>query len=385
MSTAALSPASLVRSDSENIIIKLHDKRHSKEAFDLLQEVQPSFVIMYDANPTLTRQLEMYAASRPGRALRIYFLVYEGSVEERSYLEDIELERKAFQQLIEHKSMMMGTERSNSQFAVPLSTTTSSPSREGRVDDTRRGGGGSGGGGGGGEGEVSHRRCVVVDAREFRSALPLMLHREGIEIVPMTLTVGDYILTPKICIERKSIPDLISSLKSGRLYKQAEQMCTHFEDPMLLIEFDDSRPFRLIDDLSRELTEYSIVSKLVLVLLHFPALHFLWMAHPRATASFFNRLKVNRDEPEDHIAAASNLTSGNAFDSTEGTAVHLTNQDTLRQVPGVTAGNFHRVIKKVKTLGELSRLSLGGMQELMGKVSGKRAFDFFNLKGVDRL
>jgi DNA excision repair protein ERCC-4 len=201
----------------------------------------------------------------------------------------------------------------------------------------------------------------------------------------MTLTVGDYILTPKICIERKSIPDLISSLKSGRLYKQAEQMCTHFEDPMLLIEFDDSRPFRLVDDLSRELSEYSILSKLVLVLLHFPALHFLWMAHPRATASLFNRLKVNRDEPEDHIAAASNLTSGNAFDSTEGTAVHLVNQDTLRQVPGVTAGNFHKVIRKVKTLGELSRLSLGGMQDLMGKVSGKRAFDFFNIKGVDRL
>jgi ERCC4-type nuclease len=37
-------------------------------------------------------------------------------------------------------------------------------------------------------------------------------------IVPATLTVGDYILTPEICVERKSIPDLVSSFNSGRLY-----------------------------------------------------------------------------------------------------------------------------------------------------------------------
>ena len=97
--------------------------------------------------------------------------------------------------------------------------------------------------------EAMENSCVVVDTREFRSALPLMLHLEGIEIIPMTLTVGDYILTPKRCVERKSIPDLIGSLNSGRLYKQAEQMCRHFEQPMLLIEFDDDRDFRLVDDI----------------------------------------------------------------------------------------------------------------------------------------
>lgn len=37
-------------------------------------------------------------------------------------------------------------------------------------------------------------------------------------IVPAMLTVGDYILTPEICVERKSIPDLVSSFNSGRLY-----------------------------------------------------------------------------------------------------------------------------------------------------------------------
>jgi len=57
------------------------------------------------------------------------------------------------------------------------------------------------------------------------------------------LQVGDYILTSEICIERKSISDLIGSLLSGRLYNQAVSMTRHYAKPMLLIEFDQNKPF----------------------------------------------------------------------------------------------------------------------------------------------
>jgi DNA excision repair protein ERCC-4 len=56
-----------------------------------------------------------------------------------------------------------------------------------------------------------------VDMREFRSTLPPILHEQGMKIVPCTLIVGDYVLSPNICIERKSIADLIGSFQSGRL------------------------------------------------------------------------------------------------------------------------------------------------------------------------
>ena len=38
---------------------------------------------------------------------------------------------------------------------------------------------------------------VLVDMREFRSSLPSMLHESGMLLHPMTLLVGDYILSPK--------------------------------------------------------------------------------------------------------------------------------------------------------------------------------------------
>lgn len=86
---------------------------------------------------------------------------------------------------------------------------------------------------------------VIVDMREFRSELPSLLHKRGMDIEPVTLEVGDYILTPEICVERKSISDLIGSLNSGRLYNQATAMSRFYTNPMLLIEFDTNKPFSL--------------------------------------------------------------------------------------------------------------------------------------------
>ena len=62
---------------------------------------------------------------------------------------------------------------------------------------------------------------IIVDMREFRSELPSLIHKRGIEIEPVTIEVGDYILTPEICVERKSIREPIQSkmsLKNGFLF-----------------------------------------------------------------------------------------------------------------------------------------------------------------------
>ncbi len=36
-----------------------------------------------------------------------------------------------------------------------------------------------------------------------------MLHAADIQVIPCTLQVGDYVLTPTMCVERKSLSDLI--------------------------------------------------------------------------------------------------------------------------------------------------------------------------------
>lgn len=52
--------------------------------------------------------------------------------------------------------------------------------------------------------------------------------------------MGDYILSNKICIERKGVntSDLYSSIKGGRLKEQIVKMSNYYENVALLIEFD---------------------------------------------------------------------------------------------------------------------------------------------------
>jgi DNA excision repair protein ERCC-4 len=58
---------------------------------------------------------------------------------------------------------------------------------------------------------------VIVDMREFHSRLPSLLQASGLLIIPATLTVRDHILAPDICVESKSIPDLVASFNSSQL------------------------------------------------------------------------------------------------------------------------------------------------------------------------
>lgn len=107
-----------------------------------------------------------------------------------------------------------------------------------RTINTRKAGGGK-------LSVTAEKPRVIVDIREFRSSLPTLLHGRGTDIVPVTLTVGDYILSPDICVERKSIKDLIASFKNGRLYTQCEAMVQHYKLPMVLIEFEENKSFSL--------------------------------------------------------------------------------------------------------------------------------------------
>lgn len=52
-------------------------------------------------------------------------------------------------------------------------------------------------------------------------------------------------LSPEMCIERKSLSDLRGSFISGRLYHQAEAMSRHYKIPILLIEFERDKAFVL--------------------------------------------------------------------------------------------------------------------------------------------
>lgn len=84
-----------------------------------------------------------------------------------------------------------------------------------------------------------------------------------VELLPYVLQVGDYILSPEMCVERKSISDLKGSFISGRLYHQAEAMSRNYKTPILLIEFERDKAFALhsVSEISADISVSLLCTK----------------------------------------------------------------------------------------------------------------------------
>ncbi len=78
---------------------------------------------------------------------------------------------------------------------------------------------------------------VFIDQREIRSTVARALEKLGVEIVLKTLEVGDYVLSDRVGIERKTAEDFLSTLMDGRdLFGQISDLVRTFERPLLIIE-----------------------------------------------------------------------------------------------------------------------------------------------------
>jgi DNA excision repair protein ERCC-4 len=191
------------------------------------------------------------------------------------------------------------------------------------------------------------------------------LHKHDFILEPVTIDVGDYILSPEICVERKSTSDLISSLNSGRLHSQAEQLCRHYSKPLLLIEFDDTKPFSLLPgDIRADISISDICSKLCLLLLHFPTLKLVWSPSLTATADIFRDLKRDQEDP--------------VLPSSEGVESDPVARDLLLSLPGVTSQNCHILMRHVRDIRALCSRTLNELEDLLGRENASKLYNFLH-------
>ena len=79
---------------------------------------------------------------------------------------------------------------------------------------------------------------VYVDQRERNSGIAKKLSEMGAVVNVKQLEVADYLLSERLAVERKSIPDFLQSLIDGRLMGQMSEMVRNFGTPILIIEGD---------------------------------------------------------------------------------------------------------------------------------------------------
>lgn len=187
-------------------------------------------------------------------------------------------------------------------------------------------------------------------------------------------------------MERKSISDLIGSLNSGRLYNQCVQMSRCYAKPILLIEFDQNKPFHLQRHFMMSGDSASsnadITQKLQLLTLHFPKMKLVWSPSPYATAQLFEELKQGKLEPDPEVAALAGSDEAGGLAEMESIAdrsnpnIH----DFIIKLPGINSKNIGKVMRKCKNIKELLKKSESELSELLSsQVQAKMLWEILHV------
>ncbi|MCL5428113.1 MAG: helix-hairpin-helix domain-containing protein [Candidatus Marsarchaeota archaeon] len=79
---------------------------------------------------------------------------------------------------------------------------------------------------------------LIVDNRERNLEIIDSLAQENVKLSFAQLPVGDYIVSDRMCIERKTVHDFESSIMDSRIFDQATRLREAFKNPIILIEGD---------------------------------------------------------------------------------------------------------------------------------------------------
>ncbi|CAI8503882.1 unnamed protein product [Hanseniaspora opuntiae] len=262
----------------------------SEESQNVLNTLQPKYVILYEPNLEFIRKLDLYKQIH--RSTKIFMLYYRDTIEEQNHLTQLKREKRAFVKLLKEKNsipkffmdytaQVLRTDQdgiagdiSSFEHIVKEKNYRNASKNSNKI--------------------MTRPPTVIIDTREFRSPLPGLLSRLGnIVVKPAFLVVGDYILTPEIAVERKSIPDLTNSLKNKKLHKQLRAMKKHYKRVVLLIEFQFGERFRLQD-----YGDMKVMDQLSQLIMELPFVRVIWSNSPLQTVNIFLSLKSGQFEPD---------------------------------------------------------------------------------------
>ena len=77
---------------------------------------------------------------------------------------------------------------------------------------------------------------IIVDNRERNLDVLDSLSKMNVLLKFSQLPVGDYIISDRVCVERKTSNDFESSIVDGRLFEQMERLSSSFQRPFMVVE-----------------------------------------------------------------------------------------------------------------------------------------------------
>jgi ERCC4-type nuclease len=123
------------------------------------------------------------------------------------------------------------------------------------------------------------RVVILADHREIASNVTRHLRGFDADIRESQLKVGDYIVSERVAVERKAIPDFIQSIIDQRLFKQVEELTNSYERPVVILEGNPEALF-----LERNMHENTIRGVLSSIAIDY-RVPLIWTRNSRETAA----------------------------------------------------------------------------------------------------
>lgn len=76
---------------------------------------------------------------------------------------------------------------------------------------------------------------IICDHREQPGGVVKHLHQLGVQVELRALDIGDFVLSDRVCVERKQCSDFIDSMLDGRLFEQLRALGA-YPKPLLILE-----------------------------------------------------------------------------------------------------------------------------------------------------
>ena len=299
---------------------------------DVLEKFQPDIIIFWDVTVLSLRRLEVFN-SRYQKNSICYLLSYPDAKETEAMQNSIDHENNLFVQCIRSLQTLV----LNDLVPIPKGT-----------------------------------RTIIVDDREFRSFLPISLLKAGFQVVPQHLTVGDYVLSDDIVIERKAYTDLIGSLNSGRLLQQLQRMKQYYASPFLLIEFTDvNEQFNAI---SAKGKNPAIMNKLMTIIYNFPDVKILWARNSIEAGRTLWSLAAGKQQPT--ISKAIEMGGRNREVGEEDSR----QIKFLSSIPFLTSQQILTIIENCKSLRDLALMSRDKMMSIIDPIVGLKLYGLLHNK-----
>ncbi|KAH7647574.1 ERCC4 domain-containing [Cryptosporidium bovis] len=347
--------------------------------WNTLHHYSPHLIILLDPEVSIIREIELYIAMKKkcDITLKVIMITIQDSIRHEKYIHTIKNEENSWISLERHKRTLVVplSDLTNGDVFARISTTMNHLKKDDKEEPKK----------------------VIVDSREFRSSLPYRLFCKGIQIIPLTLEIGDYVISRDVCIERKSIKDLIVSLNNGRLYTQLQWLTRHYKVPVVLIELDNNNESlnargRQQSFTPPQLNSPDTYNKLILLIRHFPIIKLIWSENASFSSSIILHIKNNREQPD--VTSASELNTNilnieNNDDPTDenksNVKVHkkrkkMSSSDStksfyyaitfLRQLPGVNSKNISILTSNYSSLREIMNSPMEELVQHLGISNG---------------